>query len=107
MNENLNRSAQTNTAIDVISELMERNPELMALGFMAEDARTFIASLFVAVAQYRVTDLSFDDVSECFNLAISDYLAKSVDLQRAGSGRTVTPEKILSEGGIWTGQTKE
>lgn len=105
MDEKLNKSAQTNAVIEVISELMERNPELMALGYTNDYAKKFVSTLFVGVAQYRAPDMSFEDLSECFILALVDYMAKSQEMQDAGSDRLATAETVLWEGGAWTGKT--
>lgn len=89
-------------AVTRIFDLMEKNPELMALADVQPDTRPLIMTLFMKVAQYDAPKLNTEQMEHAFNNALRSYSWSVEENDR----KIAEEEKRAKEEAIWDGPLK-
>lgn len=97
------RGQQMEDAVALLTSMVERNPEIMALGAMYPEFRTLIGNLFLDVASFRTPDLEEHELRECWTLAITNYMVLASETKEKTADRIKTASEILNEGAEWNG----
>lgn len=105
INPNRTRGEQMEDAVALLTSLLKRNPELMALGSVYDDAKPVIVKLFLDVATFKAPDLEDRELHECWALAVANYMVYVTEALETEPGRRKTANEILTEGAEWNGST--
>lgn len=89
-------------AVTRIYDLMEKNPELMALADVQPDTRPLIMTLFMRVAQYDAPKLETEQMENAFQNALRNYCWHVEEQDRLAAEE----EKLKKEEAIWSGPLK-
>lgn len=107
MDENTKtRGQQMEDAVALLTNMVQRNPELMALGAMHPEMQYVIGNLFLDVASFRAPDLEEHELRECWTLAITNYMVHAKEVTSETPERIKSASDILFGGAEWSGNTK-
>jgi hypothetical protein len=97
------RGQQMDAGVALLGNLLERNPELMALGVKWPETRTVIGNLFLDVISFTAQDLTEDELMECWRLAVTDYVMRAQQIKEETPDRSKSADEILKKGAAWDG----
>lgn len=101
--ETKDRSMQMETAIKLLSDIIYRNPEIMAYGTVFPLMQEIIVHLFLEVVGMRSPGLTDDELDEVWKIVVVDYMVKADEIKKETPDRIKTANDILTGGAEWNG----